>query len=118
MLSETPYKYHIGKKQFIPITKGKGITDIVGTLLPINSTGEDCYLHDLEHIYKINSSLNELELIFTCQTDTVFNSVSLDENGLLWIGSNYGLSYYNPVTKQYTLVPNTLINEIDRKSVV
>ena len=112
MLSETPYKYHIGKKQFIPITKGKGITDIVGTLLPINSTGEDCYLHDLKHIYKINSSLNELELIFTCQTDTVFNSVSLDENGLLWIGSNYGLSYYNPVTKQYTLVPNTLINEI------
>ena len=112
MLSETPYKYHIGKKQFIPITKGKGITDIVGTLLPINSTGEDCYLHDLEHIYQINSSLNELELIFTCQTDTVFNSVSLDENGLLWIGSNYGLSYYNPVTKQYTLVPNTLINEI------
>ena len=112
MLSETPYKYHIGKKQFIPITKGKGITDIVGTLLPINSTGEDCYLHDLEHIYKINSSLNELELIFTCQTDTVFNSVSQDENGLLWIGSNYGLSYYNPVTKQYTLVPNTLINEI------
>lgn len=112
MLSETPYKYHIGKKQFIPITKGKGITDIVGTLLPINSTGEDCYLHDLEHIYKINSSLNELELIFTCQTDTVFNSVSLDENGLLWIGSNYGLSYYNPVTKQYSLVPNTLINEI------
>ena len=112
MLSETPYKYHIGKKQFIPITKGKGITDIVGTLLPINSTGEDCYLHDLEHIYHINSSLNELELIFTCQTDTVFNSVSLDENGLLWIGSNYGLSYYNPVTKQYTLVPNTLINEI------
>ena len=42
----------------------------------------------------------------------MFNSVSLDENGLLWIGSNYGLSYYNPVTKQYTLVPNTLINEI------
>ena len=112
MLSETPYKYHIGKKQFIPITKGKGITDIVGTLLPINSTGEDCYLHDLEHIYKLNSSLNELELIFTCQTDTVFNSVSLDENGLLWIGSNHGLSYYNPGTKQYTLVPNTLINEI------
>ena len=112
MLSETPYKYHIGKKQFIPITKGKGITDIVGTLLPINSTGEDCYLHDLEHIYKINSSLNELELIFTCQTDTVFNSVSQDENGLLWIGSNHGLSYYNPGTKQYTLVPNTLINEI------
>lgn len=112
MLSEIPYKYHIGKKQFIPITKGKGITDIVGTLLPINSTGEDCYLHDLEHIYHINSSLNELELIFTCQTDTVFNSVSQDENGLLWIGSNHGLSYYNPGTKQYTLVPNTLINEI------
>ena len=112
MLSETPYKYHIGKKQFIPITKGKGITDIVGTLLPINSTGEDCYLHDLEHIYQINSSLNELELIFTCQTDTVFNSVSQDENGLLWIGSNHGLSYYNPGTKQYTLVSNTLINEI------
>ena len=112
MLSETPYKYHTGKKQFTPITKGKGVTDIIGTLLPIDCIGDDCYLHDLEHIYKINSRLNELELVFTCQKDTVFNSVSLDENGLLWIGSNYGLSYYNPVTKQHALVPNTLINEI------
>ena len=42
----------------------------------------------------------------------MFNSVSQDENGLLWIGSNHGLSYYNPGTKQYTPVSNTLINEI------
>lgn len=112
MLSEMPYSYHIGKKQFTPVTKGKGITNIIGTLLPIDCIGDDCYVHDLEHIYRINSHRKELELVLTHRKDTVFNSVSLDENGLLWIGSNYGLSCYNPVTKQYTLIPNTLINEI------
>ena len=65
--------------------------NILNTCLLYTSTGEDCYLHDLKHIYKINSSLNELELIFTCQTDTVFNSVSLDENGFVCCGQMFSL---------------------------
>ncbi len=112
MLSETPYKYHIGKKQFIPITKGKGITDIVGTLLPINSTGEDCYLHDLEHLYsyQLQPQRTGTYILPVKQTPCSILFTRL-ENGLLWIGSNHGLSYYNPGTKQYTPVSNTLINE-------
>lgn len=112
LLSGTPYSYHIGKKQFTPITYGKGINEIIGTLLPIGHEGEDCYMYDLEHIYRVNARRHELELVYTGKGNTIFNSISRDEQGIFWIGSNYGLSNYDPHNKQYTIVPNTLINEI------
>lgn len=112
LLSETPYSYHINKKQFTRIPYGKGIVNIVGTLLPIGCEGEDCYAHDLEHIYKINAGNNELELVYSCKGDTIFNSISQDENGQFWIGGNYGLSCYNPQKKRLATISNTLINEI------
>ena len=112
MLSETPYSYHIGKKEFTPVTYGKGVNEISGTLLPVDGEENCCYLHDWKHIYKFNSLSNQLEPIYTCQKDTVFNSVSRDAQGVFWIGTNYGLSSYDLRDKQYTKVPNTLINEI------
>lgn len=112
MLSHSPYSYHIGKKQFTLLTKGKGVNETIGTLLPVGCQGDDCYIYDMEHIYKINARQNELKLVYRCKEDTVFNSVSCDEEGILWIGTNHGLSNYNPRNKQYTAVPNTLINEI------
>ena len=112
LLSESLYSYHINKKQFTPIPYGKGITEITGTLLPIGCKGDDCYIHDLKHIYKINSNNKEIERVYTCKGDTIFNSISCDEDGLYWIGTNYGLSCYNLPKKQYTNIPNSLINEI------
>lgn len=112
LLSEIPYSYHISKQQFTPIPYGKGVKEILGTLLPIEREGSDCYMHDLKHIYRIHAQRQKLELIYTCRGDTIFNSISRDEHGIFWIGTNYGLSNYNPATDQYTTVPNTLINEI------
>ena len=112
LLSEMPYSYHIGTKRFTPVLKGKGVTELNGTLLPIGCEGEDCYMHDLKHIYLINARRNELELVYTGTDDTAFNSVSRDEHGVFWIGGNDGLSCYDPKKKQYAAVPNTLINEI------
>lgn len=113
LLAQTPYSYHIGKKQFTPVTFGKGVSAITGTLLPIGSKGNESYLHDMERIYKIDARRHELEVIYRSRGDTVFNSVSQDGQGVFWIGTNYGLSKYNPVDKQYATIPNTLINEIN-----
>lgn len=110
LLSESPYCYHLAKKQFTPIIPEKGI-QINGILQPICNDSSRSFLHDSKHIYKLDS-LNHLIPIYTCSKDTIFNSISLDENGIFWIGSNYGLSYYSPVSKKRTSIPNELINEI------
>lgn len=110
LLSETPYSYHLIHKEFTPITHDN-YTQIDGVLLPICSDYSRSFLHDSKHIYKLDS-LNHLTPIYACSRDTIFNSISLDENGVFWIGSNYGLSYYSPQTKKHISVPNNLINEI------
>ena len=54
-----------------------------------------------------------METIFSCKGDTVFNSISIDENGMFWIGSNYGLSRYSSEKREHIYIPNSLINEIN-----
>ena len=113
LLSEMPYSYHLTRKDFTPIPLDKPAQDVVGTLLPICQNGFVSYLHDFKRIYRIDSRKNRLETLYSCKGDTIFNSVSADENGIFWIGSNYGLSYYSMEKKQCINIPNSLINEIN-----
>ena len=108
-----PYSYHLTRKDFTPIPLDKPAQDVVGTLLPICQNGFVSYLHDFKRIYRIDSRKNRLETLYSCKGDTIFNSVSADENGIFWIGSNYGLSYYSMEKKQCINIPNSLINEIN-----
>ena len=43
----------------------------------------------------------------------MISSVSHDEQGHFWIGSNFGLIHYDPVLKSRTLVPTNLFTEIN-----
>ena len=111
LLSEYPYSYHLRKKQFTPIIP-KGKIQIDGILQPVCNDGSRSFLHDSKHIYKLDS-LNHLTAVYTCYGDTIFNSISLDENNLFWIGGNYGLSNYSLTSKKRTSIPNELIKEIN-----
>lgn len=113
LLAESPYSYHIGKKEFTPISLDKYTKEIIGTMLPIESKGPVSYLHDFKRIYRIDSRKNMLETLFSCQGDTIFNSIAIDESGVFWIGSNYGLSRYSIEKREHTNIPNSLINEIN-----
>lgn len=113
LLSELPYSYHIKQKKFTPISLDKHTKDIIGTMLPIESKGPISYLHDFKHIYRIDSRINTLETLFSCKGDTVFNSISMDENDIFWIGSNYGLSCYSAEQQEHVNIANSLINEIN-----
>lgn len=113
LLSEMPYSYHIEKKEFTPISLDKPTPVVVGAILPICQNGPISYLHDIKCIYQIDSRINRLETLYHCTGDTIFNSVSIDENGIFWIGSNYGLSRYSAEKHEHVNIPNNLINEIN-----
>lgn len=110
LLSDHPYSYHLARKTFTPIYNDTS-EHITGVLLPVANDSTNSFLFDNKHIFRLDES-NRLYAIYTCKKDTLFNSISLDENGLFWIGSNYGLSYYSPQEKQHIRMPNNLFNEI------
>lgn len=110
LLSELPYSYNPARKEFTPI--GGDVKNIIGTILPIYSDGMVTYMHDFKHIYRIDARNNRLQTLYSCQGDTTLNSVSADENGTFWIGSNHGLSYFSPAKKKHACIPNSLISEI------
>lgn len=106
LLSDIPYSYHLTQKKFTPITPEKGAT-ITGTLLPVYNDSTSSYLYDYKHIYRLAG--NRLKVVHTCRQDTIFNSISFDEKGICWIGSNKGISYYVPATGQHAYITNNLI---------
>lgn len=110
LLSESPYNYHLIRKTFTPITLDSH-TRIVGILLPISNDNTNSFLYDYKHIFRLDDK-NHLKTIYSCGRDTVFHSVSLDENGNFWIGSNYGLSYYSPQMEEHVFLSNNLIQEV------
>lgn len=113
LLSELPYRYHLKRKEFTPLSLDKYTHEVLGTLLPICQDGSHTYLYDFKHIYRIDSRENQLETLYKCKGGTTLNSISIDENGLLWIGSNYGLSYYSVEKREHINLPNSLLHEIN-----
>lgn len=113
VLSEIPYSYHIGRNEFTPLSLDKYTPMITGSILPIGQEGSATYLHDYKRIYRLNSTDTLLETVYQCSGDTIFNSISLDENGIFWIGSNHGLSYYSMEHRKHTNVPYSLITEVN-----
>lgn len=105
------YKYDLKEQKFSIVVEQEG-QDIVGTLLPIDSYQSYTYLSDTKRIYELDNRTDRLKTLYSCQQDTVINSVSRDEEGNFWIGSNYGLSHYNPITRVHTPMPTSLFGEV------
>ena len=111
ILGDHVYEYDLNTRRFrVAIEKEK--KDIVGTLLPICHTKERTYLHDIHRIYELNNETHRLTPIFEVQKDTVFNSVSRDEHGCFWIGSNHGISQFVSTTGIHRYVSTTLFEEV------
>lgn len=54
-----------------------------------------------------------LQTTFECYQDTVISSASHDEHGDFWIGSNFGLIHYNPVSQKQTHILTNLFTEVN-----
>lgn len=110
-LGDHVYTYDTHKQTFNIATEQEG-QDIVGTLLPIGTFENYTYLNDTKRIYELDNHTNRLKALYTCRKDTIINSVSRDEGGNFWIGTNYGLSCFNPSTRSETPIPTSLFGEV------
>ncbi len=111
LLGDHIYRYDLKEQTFSMATEQQG-ADIIGTILPIATSLNGIYLNDNKHIFHLDNRTNHLEIIFQCRKDTLINSVSRDEYGNFWIGNNYGLIHYNPVTQEQTPIPTSLFEEV------
>ncbi len=111
LLGDHIYRYDLKEQTFSMATEQQG-ADIIGTILPIATSQNGIYLNDNKHIFHLDNRTNRLEIIFQCRKDTLINSVSRDEYGNFWIGNNYGLIHYNPVTQEQTPIPTSLFEEV------
>lgn len=111
LLGSHIYRYDIASGKVEAAIEEEG-NDLVGTILPVAHEAEVSYFCDLRRIYVLNHSTNRLHTVYTCGRDTLINAVSRDERGVFWIGSNQGLSSYNPETRQYNHLPTSLFGEI------
>lgn len=112
LLSTHLYRYTFASKQFDIIKEEEGI-EFTGALLAIDTRSGTTYLNDIKHIYAYNHQENRVKTLFTCQKGIVINSVSLDSQGIFWIGSNRGLSYFNPATGENQYIPTSLFGEVN-----
>ncbi len=112
LLGDHIYRYDLKEQTFSMATEQQG-ADIIGTILPIANSQNGIYLNDNKHIFHLDNRTNHLEIIFQCRKDTLINSVSQDEYGNFWIGNNYGLIHYNPVTQEQTPIPTSLFEEVN-----
>lgn len=111
LLGDHVYQYNLKEQTFSVATEQQGL-DIIGAILPITNHQNYTYLNDTKHIFSLDNRTNRLETLYQCGKDTLINSVSLDEYGSFWIGNNYGLIHYNPVTKVQTPIPTSLFTEV------
>lgn len=111
LLGDHVYQYNLKEQTFSVATEQQGL-DIIGAILPITNHQNYTYLNDTKHIFSLDNRTNRLETLYQCGKDTLINSVSLDEYGSFWIGNNYGLIHYNPVSKVQTPIPTSLFTEV------
>ncbi|MGL4851622.1 MAG: hybrid sensor histidine kinase/response regulator transcription factor [Phocaeicola sp.] len=111
LLSKHPYKYNLSKCTFAPITYHSNY-QLTGVVRSVCNDSTKSLLFDYRRVFRLNEN-NHLENLLSCSGDTIFNSLAMDENGLIWIGSNKGLSYYCPTTKKHIQVSHHLINEVN-----
>lgn len=112
LLSNHVYCYHLKEKKFSIVSEEKDINIIEGSLKAIAHSERYTYLNDIKHIYELDNNSNRLKVLFSSQDDMCINSVSMDEYGCFWIGSNVGLIGYNPITREQESVSTSLFTEI------
>lgn len=112
LLGEHIYRYHITSGQLEVISEAQG-EDFVGSILPVCHESQTSYFCDIRRIYALDHAANQLHSVFSCGKDTLINSVSMDENGVFWIGSSKGLSCYDPKNGEYKHLSTSLFAEVN-----
>lgn len=110
LLAGHTYRYDIGSQKIRVVNEEEGM-EIAGSMNAIAHNERFTYLHDSRTLYELDRTGNRLKKLFSCTGDTLLYSVSMDEKGDFWIGSNTGLGQYSIRTRQYHPLITSLFGE-------
>lgn len=78
----------------------------------IYSDGEYLYLMGTNNLFKLNMQSNELSSLVSTEEGDDFTSACRDDKGNFWIGSNFGLLFYNKQTGTTEKIQTNLFNSV------
>lgn len=105
------YRYDTDSQKIRVVNEEEGM-EIAGSMNAIAHNERFTYLNDSRTLYELDRTNNCLKRLFSCTGDTLLYSVSMDEKGDFWIGSNTGLGQYTPSTNRYHPLPTSLFGEV------
>ena len=72
----------------------------------------DLYLMGTHNLFRLNMIKNELMSLVSVEEGNDFTSACRDDKGNFWIGSNFGLLYYNKQTETTEIIQTNLFNSV------
>lgn len=76
----------------------------------IYSDDTHLYLMGTNNLFKLNFKTNELSSLVNMKEGDDFTSACRDDKGNFWIGSNFGLLFYNKQTGKTEKIHTNLFN--------
>lgn len=70
------------------------------------------YLMGTHNLFRLNMKKNELVSLISVEEGNDFTSACRDDKGNFWIGSNFGLLYYNKQTETTEIIQTNLFNSV------
>lgn len=112
LLSSHIYRYDIVSRQLKVATEEEGL-EITGTVHPIAHNDRFTYMNDIHRLYALDRKTNKLNTLLVLPADMIINSASLDEEGVFWLGGDYGLVAFHPQAGHYKRIKTNLFGEVN-----
>lgn len=111
--SSTPYIYHIEKHTFSQLKTTEDPT-FLEALNPIFADEKEAYLigHWGHRLFKVDQETETLSTMLDIGGNEIIRTACKDGNGNFWLGTDDGLSCYNPKTKELKKVETELFSNV------
>jgi|GEM_PF-3431436 len=109
ILCKEPYRYNPRTGQF---TKLKVATrqGVAGQLLPMRNSRYTGYFSDQLHIFQLEG--DQFITTYTSHQDTLITAATMNNDGEMWIGTNFGFGMLDPNTGKVKMIPTTLAKPV------
>lgn len=111
LLSVNTYLFNIASKSFRQMTTQEDQSHLRALRL-IHSDGNRFYFKGNNRIFQANRSDLVLKTIFKGNENEYINSACFDGERRFWIGTDYGLSYYDILTQKHVKIDTKLFSGI------
>lgn len=94
-LADFVYWYDENTRTFSVIKEKNGVSIKIGSLVAVSGDSRYTYLKDIKNIYRLDNRARVLEHIYAVPDGVSVTSVSIDNSGIFWVGTDKGLLWYD-----------------------